>query len=270
MATRYDYRRQAETYDRTRAASPSVVGPLAAALGSSPGSLLDVGGGTGNYAAALAYRGWAPTVVDHSPEMLVAAAAKGLTVVVVGDAAELPVPDASVDAVTLVSMLHHVPDPVAALAEARRVVRPGGVVALVAFAREHLDVHWVMRYFPATTAWFRPAHQPLVELGAGLPGAEVVPLHYRDAVDGSMAALCRFPDLLLDPDRRRQTSFFEKAGDLDPDELAAGIAQLEWDLASGARPQDQDPDRRARLGDASLLIWRRPRYAATATMSSPG
>ena len=54
MATRHDYARQARTYDRTRAASPSVLGPLRAALGAAPGRrLLDVGGGTGNYASAL-------------------------------------------------------------------------------------------------------------------------------------------------------------------------------------------------------------------------
>lgn len=257
VATRYDYRRQAETYDLTRAASPSVLEPVAAALGPPAGPLLDVGGGTGNYARALASRGWAPVVVDHSSEMLRRAAAKALPVAV-GDASRLPLPDRSVGSVTMISMLHHVPDASTALADACRVVRPGGAVAVVAFAREHLDVHWVSRYFPTATAFFHPAHHPLDQLRSALPGAQLVPLHYRDVVDGSMAALCRCPELLLDPNRRRQTSFFEKAAELDPTELEAGLSRLEADLAAGARPQDENPDLRAGIGDASLLVWRRP------------
>lgn len=47
-----DYSRQALTYDNTGAASPSVLGPLQAALKGAPGKrLADIGGGTGNYAA---------------------------------------------------------------------------------------------------------------------------------------------------------------------------------------------------------------------------
>ena len=58
-----DYSRQAETYDATRAASPSVLAPLREALAGAPGRVLvDVGGGTGNYAAALAKDGWEPLV----------------------------------------------------------------------------------------------------------------------------------------------------------------------------------------------------------------
>ena len=256
MATTFDYRRQALTYDRTRAASPSVLGPLAAVLGPG-GTLLDVGGGTGNYSVALRDRGWGPVVADHSPEMLARARAKGLATLR-ADASRLPVPDASVDAVALVSMLHHVPDWPDALAEARRVVRPGGRVALVAFGREHLDVHWLTRYLPTAAAHFASTHQRLDQLVAALPGATVTPLLYADVVDGSMAALCRRPELLVDRDVARQTSFVEWATDHAPDELTAGLARLRADLAAGLRPQDDDPDRRARLGDAALVTWRRP------------
>lgn len=256
MATSYDYRRQAETYDRTRAASPSVLDPLAAALGS-PGTVLDVGGGTGNDGAALRDRGWRPVVADRSPAMLDRARAKGLATAV-ADATALPVPDGAVDAVALVSMLHHVPDWPDALAEARRVVRPGGRVVLVAFGREHLDVHWLTRYLPTATAHFASTHQALAEIVAALPGATVTPLLYADVVDGSMAALCRRPELLVEPEIARQTSFVEWAADHVPDELATGMARLRADLAAGRRPQDDDPSRRARLGDASLVTWSRP------------
>jgi SAM-dependent methyltransferase len=77
-----DYSRQADRYDETRGASPSVLRPLREALKGAPGRrLADVGGGTGNYALALSREGWNPVVVDRSPEMLARAAAKGLETV---------------------------------------------------------------------------------------------------------------------------------------------------------------------------------------------
>jgi ubiquinone/menaquinone biosynthesis C-methylase UbiE len=49
-----DYSGQAQRYDETRSASPSVLRALRAALKDAPGiRLADLGGGTGNYALAL-------------------------------------------------------------------------------------------------------------------------------------------------------------------------------------------------------------------------
>ena len=62
-----DYANQAESYDRTRRASPSVLEPLRKALAGAAGRrLADVGGGTGNYSSALSAEGWEPLVVDSS------------------------------------------------------------------------------------------------------------------------------------------------------------------------------------------------------------
>ena len=74
-----DYSNQARRYDDTRAASPSVLAPLEKALAGAPGRrLLDIGGGTGNYALALRLQGWDPLVADRSEPMLERAADKGL------------------------------------------------------------------------------------------------------------------------------------------------------------------------------------------------
>src|SRR2546421_3497460 len=103
-----DYSRQAEHYDETRAASPSVLNALRGALDGAPGRrLADIGGGTGNYALALRREGWEPVVVDRSPQMLAQAAAKGLETVE-ADAQRLPFEDESFGAATMISMLHHV------------------------------------------------------------------------------------------------------------------------------------------------------------------
>jgi ubiquinone/menaquinone biosynthesis C-methylase UbiE len=114
-----DYSRQAHAYDSTRGASPSVLVPLRRALAGAPGrTLADIGGGTGNYALALAGKGWRPTVVDRSAQMLAQAGPKGLETAR-ANATRLPFADASFDAAMLVSMLHHVDDPARALAEAK-------------------------------------------------------------------------------------------------------------------------------------------------------
>ncbi|MET0957249.1 MAG: class I SAM-dependent methyltransferase, partial [Solirubrobacterales bacterium] len=123
---------------------------LAEALAGSPGPrLLDVGGGTGNYAVALAGLGFEPLVLDRSPAMLERAAAKGLETIE-GDARELPFRERSFDAVTMLSMLHHVDEPAAAIAEAKRVLAEGGRLALTGYYREDIADLWLLDYFPSS------------------------------------------------------------------------------------------------------------------------
>jgi ubiquinone/menaquinone biosynthesis C-methylase UbiE len=241
-----DYSNQAKTYDETRTASSSVLAALREALDAAPGRrLLDVGGGTGNYAAALLGEGWQPVVSDRSPDMLARAAAKGLEIVE-ADAQALPFEDASFDAVMCVCMLHHVDDQARALAEQRRVLKPGGRGALMAFAREDIADAWYMDYFPSTRAWMDASHPPLAELVAPLPGARRIEVVLRE-LDGSLASLTSFPEKVLDEGWRRQTSYFERLERDHPDELATGLARLRADIASGNPPQG--------LGRATVLAW---------------
>jgi len=97
--------------------------------------LLDVGGGSGRAAAALT--GPEITVVDVSFGMLRRARdGRGLSGVA-GDAGRLPFQEASVDAITIVDALHHIPDHDAALQEAARVLAPGGVLVIREFDPTH-------------------------------------------------------------------------------------------------------------------------------------
>jgi demethylmenaquinone methyltransferase/2-methoxy-6-polyprenyl-1,4-benzoquinol methylase len=246
-----DYSRQAQTYDETRSASPSVLGPLREALAGAPGRrLADIGGGTGNYSRALRDEGWDPVVVDRQPEMLARAAAKGLETIE-ADARTLPLGDESVDAAMLVSMLHHVEDPAAALAEARRILRPGGRLALMVFTREDLEDLWLSDYFPSTRAWMVESHPTAGELLAMLPGdARRIEVVFRDLEDASLAALAAYPERLVDPAWHRQTSYFERLQRDHPDELAVGLARLRAELAAGTAPR--------RPGLASVLAWAKP------------
>ena len=247
-----DYSRQARAYDSTRGASPSVLVPLRRALAGAPGrELADIGGGTGNYALALAGEGWQPTVVDRSMQMLTQASAKGLKTVR-ANATRLPFAEETFDATMLVSMLHHVDEPAQALAEAKRVLRPGGRLAVMAFTRDDIADAWCLDYFPSSRPWMEQTHVPLSELLAELPKGWRTPVVYEDVQDGSMAAMLGHPELLLDRDRRMQTSYFERMERDHPDELAAGLLRVEREL------RQHDGSAPTQAGHASILAWVKP------------
>lgn len=107
-------------------------------MGAAPGThLLDVGAGTGDDVRALAaLSGPLGRVigVDISEAMIETARGRGGPgEFVVGDAQDLPFPDATFDACRSERVLAHVADPARAIGEMFRVVRPGGrVVAMEA------------------------------------------------------------------------------------------------------------------------------------------
>ena len=109
-----------------------------------PARLLDVGGGPGTYAAPLARCGYRVHLVDPVPlhveqarQAAGADPAAGFTAAV-GDARTLAEPDRSQDAVLLFGPLYHLTDAAdrrQALAEAGRVLRPGGRLVAMAVSR---------------------------------------------------------------------------------------------------------------------------------------
>lgn len=103
-----------------------------------PATVLDVGGGTGVHAEWLARDGHAVHLIDVVPAHVDAAATLPGVTAEVGDARELPVADHSVDVVLLLGPLYHLVDAAdreRALAEAMRVLRPGGVLAGAGISR---------------------------------------------------------------------------------------------------------------------------------------
>lgn len=95
----------------------------------------DLGCGTGRVAEALAPFVGRVLAVDASEEMLAAAKARigehGAVEFRRGEVESLPLADASLDAATLVLVLHHLAEPERALAEAGRVLKPGGRLLIV-------------------------------------------------------------------------------------------------------------------------------------------
>jgi SAM-dependent methyltransferase len=106
--------------------------------------VLDIGGGTGGFAVPLAELGYAVTVIDPSPDALAAlerrAAETGTESSVRGiqgdaDSVVALLGAGSVDAVVCHSVLEVVDDPAAALAAIAAVMRPGGIVSVLAANR---------------------------------------------------------------------------------------------------------------------------------------
>jgi SAM-dependent methyltransferase len=118
--------------------------PLLDAAAVGPGTqTLDLCCGTGLVAGAAAVRGAIVSGLDFSPAMLeVAAAMHPALHFAEGDAEAMPFAGGSFDAVVSNFGVHHVPRPERALAEACRVLRPGGRVAFATWAAPADNIAW--------------------------------------------------------------------------------------------------------------------------------
>jgi ubiquinone/menaquinone biosynthesis C-methylase UbiE len=133
--------------------------------------LLDLGCGPGTLTCDLAERVAPGEVlgVDASEEVLVDARAvaseRGVATVtfVPGDAYDLDLPDGSFDVVHAHQVLQHLTDPVAALREARRVLKPGGLLAVR--DSDYAAKAWAPRD-PALDRWLALYHQVTKRNGA--------------------------------------------------------------------------------------------------------
>ncbi len=124
-------------------------------------TVLELGPGPGAFTLEAAQRvrpAGKVIAVDIQPKMIAQVQARvqaaGVTHVDthVAGAYELPLEDASVDRAYLITVLPEIPDPVRALREIHRVLKPGGVVSMT---EEFLDPDYPRR--ATTTAWAQAA-----------------------------------------------------------------------------------------------------------------
>lgn len=173
--------KEAAAYDALAGrVTAQVAEPLLDAVGAGPGTrLLDVATGPGYVAARAADRGVEPVGVDFSETMLGYARAHVPGVEFVrGDATALPFEDASFDAVVAAFLLLHLGTPERGVAEAARVLRPGGRAAFSVWD-EPSRSRWIGVFFEAVVA--AGAHPP-AEVPAG-------PNFFRFADEAAFTAL---------------------------------------------------------------------------------
>jgi SAM-dependent methyltransferase len=108
---------------------------------SSGSRVLDVGAGTGALTAELLRRDATVAAMDPSPQFVATLKARfpGVDAREAG-AEDLPWPDASFDAVLAQLVIAFMADAPAGVAEMRRVVKPGGVVAVCMWDRERMEL----------------------------------------------------------------------------------------------------------------------------------
>ncbi|MCK8677820.1 class I SAM-dependent methyltransferase [Streptomyces lichenis] len=144
----------------------------AAGVGEGTG-VLDVGTGSGAVAAAACGRGAAVTAVDTEPSMVALAAqtAPAADVRVAG-LPGLPFADGEFDAVVGNFVLNHVGRPRAALAELRRVTRPGGRIAVTVWAAPAAAGQALLGRAVQAAGVTRPAHLPTLAPEDDFPRTE--------------------------------------------------------------------------------------------------
>jgi ArsR family transcriptional regulator len=192
-ATRY-FAGHAEVWDQIRSlhvAESEVERAIDCALGNRPlGRLVDVGTGTGRMIELFGPRSSQAIGIDRSSEMLRLARVKLEAAGIAsslrqGDMYALPLTDECADSIIIHQVLHYAHSPASAIAEAARVLAPGGTLLVVDFAahdREELrtsDAHIRLGFDDEVmAAWFASAGLTIDEI-EHLEGGELTVTLWR-------------------------------------------------------------------------------------------
>lgn len=141
---------------------PEIFAPDLFYLGARPpGALLDVGCGDGSFLRKAAARGWRARGIDFDEAAARAAREKGVEVDC-GGLVEAGYEANSFDAVTLNNVIEHLQNPAEVIAEARRILRPGGVLVMatpnvLSYGHRCFGRHWRGLEIPRHLFLFSPA-----------------------------------------------------------------------------------------------------------------
>jgi SAM-dependent methyltransferase len=221
---RPDFGARAATYDRLRNPIPGLDEALVEAADLRGRRVLDIGCGTGRFAAALSSRFQAKVFgADAEPEMVAVARRRGQgPAFKQGRAEHLPFKDGWFERATMVLVCHLVDRP-AAFAEARRVLGAEGRLALATFDPASFRTYYLGEYFPSIVeidlARFPAAEELERQLReAGFAGTAVEPFAKEASIDRETA---------LAKIRGRHISTFDLIGEA---EYRHGLVQAEREL----------------------------------------
>lgn len=225
-------------YDTTRSADPYLLSrmlhhlrPRAAAR------YLDVGCGTGNYAAAMREEGLRVVGLDFAATMLNRAREKHPSMAWVRARGEaIPFPARAFAGATCTFVHHHMEDPARAFAEVYRVVEPGARFVLLNATVEQTRGYWLLEYFPRMMAQAMAPFERLDTVGALTAAGFRIECEEqyeirRDLRDNFLYCGKHRPEMYLDPRVRTGISSFANAA--DQDEIEKGVERIAQDIASG-------------------------------------
>jgi 2-polyprenyl-3-methyl-5-hydroxy-6-metoxy-1,4-benzoquinol methylase len=143
-----------------------------------PGRLLDVGCGDGGWLAKMKTLGWQVEGQETDADAASYAMRVHGVTVHVGLLHELHLPPSTFDAITLSHVIEHVHDPIAVLAECRRLLKPHGrLIALTpnveSYGHKRFGVNWVALEPPRHLTLFSPATLAEVAKRAGFAQTDV-------------------------------------------------------------------------------------------------
>lgn len=160
------------------------------------GRAVDLGCGPGHLAVRLAQAapGLKVIGVDLAPGMLAAGEERAVRAGIGdrvtfrrGDAADIPLPDGSVDLVVSTLSLHHWLDPVVVLNEVARVLRPGGSYLIVDLRRDLGPAPWLLLWFAThvvVSRALRRAEEPLTSRNCSYTPVEAAEIAGRSELTG--------------------------------------------------------------------------------------
>jgi SAM-dependent methyltransferase len=145
-----DYDKVSRIYDTSRAANTETIEKLVELLHiGSDSVVLDMGCGTGNYAAALQRVAKMVIGVDSSTGMIEHARAKFPELpLICGDVTSLPFGSEAFDGAFAIQVLHHVEEKEVFLTEAYRVIRKGTFLVIDSCSHRQMRTFWDYHYFP--------------------------------------------------------------------------------------------------------------------------
>lgn len=118
-----------------------------------PGALLDVGAHIGVFVEVARDRGWNAEGVEPSRWAVDMARARGLPMTC-GTVDDLPVPRPPFDVVTLWDVIEHLPDPLFEVGRLKRLLRPGGILAISTMDIDAPVARLLGRHWP----WYMQMH----------------------------------------------------------------------------------------------------------------
>ena len=227
-----DYDKVSRIYDTSRAANTETTEKMIELLRIYSGSVvLDMGCGTGNYAAALQRVAKKIIGIDSSIGMIEQALAKFPELpLICGDVTSLPFGSEAFDGAFAIQVLHHVKEKELFLSEAYRVLKKGACLAIDSCSHRQMRTFWDYHYFPKGLE---------VDL-ARIPDAEeIASLLERTGFSNvgieisytNISAEHERPERYLDKNYRDGMSTFCLLSD---EEIESGCQKLQEDIESGA------------------------------------